>query len=394
MNFYPTLRLRPGKEKSLQRKHPWVFSGALQQLPTQLEEGSPVEILDAAGNYVATGHYQVGSISVRLCSFERRALDNSFWRERLDRAIAMRRALGLLGSDHTNMLRLVHGEGDGFPGLIIDYYAGVAVVQCHSVGFFRIRELIASLLVDLLGKDLIAVYDKSAHTVPFKAPVDPQDGFLHGECPEVTGLEYGHRFQVNVVEGQKTGFFLDQRENRRLLGEYARGKRVLNTFSYSGGFSVYGLRAGAELVHSVDSSQSAVALANTNAALNNGEARHEGIVADVFKFLQDMDDRYDLIVLDPPAFAKHQKVLDQALRGYRTINHKAMQRIRPGGLLFTFSCSQVVSVQDFRTTVFSAAAMSGREVKVLHQLHQPQDHPVSLFHPEGEYLKGFVLWVG
>ena len=390
---YPQIVLNKGKEKSLERRHPWIFSGAIRLTPDGLTEGDVVEIVDASGKYLATGHYQVGSITVRVCSFEQQELDRAFWKGKLERAISMRRAIGLLGSDHTNMLRLVHGEGDGFPGLIIDWYAGVAVVQCHSVGFFHIRGLIAELLQEIFGKELIAVYDKSAHTIPFKAPVEPADGFLFGEMAEIEGKEYGNRFLVNVEQGQKTGFFLDQRENRRLLGEYARGKRILNTFSYSGGFSVYGLNQGADIVHSVDSSQHAVDLANANAALSSAPDRHEGITADVFKFLIDVDDQYDLIVLDPPAFAKHQKVLTQALRGYRTINHKAIQRIKPGGILFTFSCSQVVSVQDFRKTIFSAAAMAGRNVRIMHQLHQPPDHPVSIYHPEGEYLKGLVLWV-
>ncbi len=390
---YPSIVLKRLKEKSILRRHPWIFSGAIERLPEGLEEGQIVELFDAAGQYLATGHYQIGSIAVRICSFTQGPLDRDFWREKLARAIGLRTGIGLLGSDHTNMLRLVHGEGDGFPGLIIDWYAGVAVIQCHSVGFYHIRELLAELLRELMAPTLLAVYDKSEHTLPFKAQLHPQDSFLWGDMAEIEGKEYGNRFYVQVEKGQKTGFFLDQRENRRLLGEYARGRRVLNTFSYSGGFSIYALRAGAELVHSVDSSQQAIDLANRNAVLNGDDSRHEGIIADVFKFLQDIDDQYDLIVLDPPAFAKHQKVLDQALRGYRTINHKAFQRIRPGGILFTFSCSQVVSAQDFRKTVFSAAAMSGRNVRILHQLHQPADHPVSIFHPEGEYLKGLVLWV-
>lgn len=393
MSAYPRIQLKKGKEKSLQRKHPWIFSGAIQNTPSGLEEGQVVSVTDSGGNYLGMGHYQIGSITVRMISFRKEDVTRDFWKAKLTRAIRFRDRLGLISGEQTNMCRLVHGEGDGFPGLIIDWYAGIAVVQCHSVGFFRIRHEIAELLSEILDDRLVSIYDKSEHTIPFKAPVTPEDGLMRGELTEIVGKEYGHQFRVNVETGQKTGFFLDQRENRRLLGEYSKGKKLLNTFSYSGGFSIYGLNEGAELVHSVDSSQTAIDLANDNAALNQGEDRHEGITADVFKFLQEIDDQYDLIVLDPPAFAKHKKVLDQALRGYRTINHKAIQRIQPGGILFTFSCSQVVSVQDFRRTVFSAAAMAGRDVSIMHQLHQPPDHPVSIFHPEGEYLKGLVLRV-
>ncbi len=390
---YPKIILHKGKEKSLERRHPWIFSGAIRETPEDIKEGDVVEIYAAGGQFLAMGHYQVGSITVRLFSFSRQEADRAYWKAKLERAIEYRRTLGLLGSPHTNMLRLIHGEGDGFPGLIVDHYAGVAVIQCHAVGFFLIREMLAELLKEILGDDLRAVYDKSEHTMPFKAPVEPEDKFLIGESGPIEGLEYGHKFMVNVETGQKTGFFLDQRENRRLLGEYAKGKTILNTFSYSGGFSIYGLMHEAKLVHSVDSSQIAVDLANENAALNGVTENHDGFTADVFKYLMEMETQYDLIVLDPPAFAKHKKVLKQALRGYRTINHKAIQNIAPGGILFTFSCSQVVSIQDFRTAVFSAAAMAGREVRIMHQLHQPADHPVSIYHPEGEYLKGLVVYV-
>lgn len=390
---YPKIILHKGKEKSLERRHPWIFSGAIRDTPEGIKEGDVVEIYAAGGQFLAMGHYQVGSITVRLFSFSRQEADRAYWKAKLEKAIDYRKALGLLGSAHTNMFRLIHGEGDGFPGLIVDYYAGVAVIQCHAVGFFLIREMLAELLKEILGDDLRAVYDKSEHTMPFKAPVEPEDKFLMGESGPIEGLEYGHKFMVNVETGQKTGFFLDQRENRRLLGEYSKGKTVLNTFSYSGGFSIYGLMHEAKLVHSVDSSQIAVDLANENAALNGVTENHHGFTADVFKYLMEMETEYDLIVLDPPAFAKHKKVLKQALRGYRTINHKAIQNIAPGGILFTFSCSQVVTIQDFRTAVFSAAAMAGREVRIMHQLHQPADHPVSIYHPEGEYLKGLVVYV-
>lgn len=390
---YPKIILHKGKEKSLERRHPWIFSGAIRETPEGLKEGDVVEVYAAGGQFLAMGHYQIGSITVRLFSFSRQEADRAYWKTKLEKAIEYRRSLGLLGSSHTNMFRLIHGEGDGFPGLIVDYYAGVAVIQCHAVGFFLIREMLAELFQEILGEDLHAVYDKSEHTMPFKAPVEPEDKFLIGESGPIEGLEYGHKFMVNVETGQKTGFFLDQRENRRLLGEYSKGKKVLNTFSYSGGFSIYGLMNEAELVHSVDSSQLAVDLANENAELNTVTKNHEGFTADVFKYLMEMETEYDLIVLDPPAFAKHKKVLKQALRGYRTINHKAIQNIKPGGILFTFSCSQVVTTQDFRTAVFSAAAMAGREVRIMHQLHQPADHPVSIYHPEGEYLKGLVVYV-
>lgn len=390
---YPKIILHKGKEKSLERRHPWIFSGAIRDTPKGIKEGDVVEVYAAGGQFLAMGHYQVGSITVRLFSFSRQEADRPYWKSKLEKAIEYRRSLGLLGSSQTNMFRLIHGEGDGFPGLIVDYYAGVAVIQCHAVGFFLIREMLAELFQEILGDDLHAVYDKSEHTMPFKAPVEPEDKFLIGESGPIEGLEYGHKFMVNVETGQKTGFFLDQRENRRLLGEYSKGKTILNTFSYSGGFSIYGLMNEAKLVHSVDSSQIAVDLANENATLNDVTENHDGFTADVFKYLMEMETEYDLIVLDPPAFAKHKKVLKQALRGYRTINHKAIQNIAPGGILFTFSCSQVVTIQDFRTAVFSAAAMAGREVRIMHQLHQPADHPVSIYHPEGEYLKGLVVYV-
>lgn len=390
---YPKIILHKGKEKSLERRHPWIFSGAIRETPEGIKEGDVVEVFAAGGQFLAMGHYQVGSITVRIFSFSRQETDRAYWKVKLEKAIEYRKTLGLLGSPDTNMLRLIHGEGDGFPGLIVDHYAGVAVIQCHAVGFFLIREMLAELLKEILGDDLRAVYDKSEHTMPFKAPVEPEDKFLIGESGPIEGLEYGHKFMVNVETGQKTGFFLDQRENRRLLGQYSKGKTILNTFSYSGGFSIYGLMHEAKLVHSVDSSQIAVDLANENAVLNGVTENHDGFTADVFKYLMEMETQYDLIVLDPPAFAKHKKVLKQALRGYRTINHKAIQNIAPGGILFTFSCSQVVTIQDFRTAVFSAAAMAGREVRIMHQLHQPADHPVSIYHPEGEYLKGLVVYV-
>ena len=389
---YPPLRLRPGKDASLRRFHPWVFSGALAALPPGLAEGDLVEVHDAEGHYLATGHYQIGSIAVRVVSFRQGPVDRAFWQERLRQAIAWRQRLGL--GPETTMYRLVHGEGDGLPGLIIDYYGGVAVVQCHSVGFYRIREEIASLLQELMGPALQAVYDKSAATLPYKAGLEPVDGYLLGQPAAWGGREHGMGYTVDVAGGQKTGFFLDQRENRARLAHYAAGRRVLNTFCYTGGFSVAALQGGAQLVHSVDSSQPAIDRTLAHVAQNFGpEAPHAAFAADVFDFLQAPPAPYDLIVLDPPAFAKHRKVLDRARKGYRRLNRAAIALLPPGGLLFTFSCSQVMTPELFQEAVFTAAAQTGRQVRLLEQLGQPADHPVSLYHPEGAYLKGLVLGV-
>lgn len=391
---YPAFKLKKGKDSSLGRFHPWVFSGAIQQKPTELQEGQVVEVFDQSGKYLATGHYQVGSIMVRVFSFEQRQIEREFWKEKLEHAIQLRQSLGLINNQETNMFRLIHGEGDGFPGLIVDVYGSLVVIQCHSVGFYLIREEIASLIKELLPELVEAIYDKSAHAVPFKANLDAEDGYLLGESKEWKGLEHGLTYEVDAEGGQKTGFFVDQRENRKLLGEYSKGKKVLNTFCYTGGFSVASLQGGAASVDSLDSSAKAMELTDRNVFLNFGEEpRHTSYTEDAFEFLKNIDQKYDLIVLDPPAFAKHHKVLDRALKGYRKINRLAFEQIRPNGILFTFSCSQVVSTDHFRKAVFTAAAQSGRRVRILHQLHQPVDHPVNIYHPEGEYLKGLVLSV-
>ncbi|MEO0896549.1 MAG: class I SAM-dependent rRNA methyltransferase [Bacteroidota bacterium] len=391
---YPKIILKRGKTSSLERFHPWVFSGAILEKPSNLVEGEVVEVYSEEGKYLASGHFQIGSIMVRVFTFEQQAIEEDFWRKKVRAAVDHRKKVGLLDMPSTNMFRLIHGEGDGFPGLIVDCYGGVVVVQCHSVGFFHIRELIARLIQEEMGERVKAVYDKSEHSLPFKAPIDPKDGYLIGEGEEWTGLEYGMKFKIDIEGGQKTGFFVDQRENRALLRSYVKGKDVLNAFCYTGGFSVAALMGEANKVDSLDSSAKAMAMTDINVALNEtGEDIHSSITKDAFEFLKGIDQQYDVIVLDPPAFAKHHKVLDRALKGYRKINRLAFEQIRPGGILFTFSCSQVVSADHFRKAVFTAAAQSKRTVQILHQLHQPPDHPVNIYHPEGEYLKGLVLSV-
>ncbi|MEM9986088.1 MAG: class I SAM-dependent rRNA methyltransferase, partial [Bacteroidota bacterium] len=376
---YPEVILKSGKDQSLKRFHPWVFSGAIAKLPDGLQEGDLVVVKNSAAKIMGIGHFQIGSIQVRMLSFKEEAVSRDFWYRRLSAALAHRRAMGLLDHPDHDMYRLVHGEGDALPGLIIDIYGALAVVQCHSIGFFHVRSTIAELLMELLPS-LRAVYDKSAHSLPFKAPIETNDTYLIGEPQAWTAQEYGNTYQIGVEEGQKTGFFIDQRENRALLQSMAKGREVLNTFSYTGGFSVAALRGGAKLVHSVDSSQKAIALAEQNVAINFSDpVPHQAMVADVFKFIKKIKDRYDLIVLDPPAFAKHRRVLPQALKGYRSINQQAFEQIRQGGILFTFSCSQVVSKDDFRRAVFTGAAIARREVKIIHQLSQPPDHPISIY---------------
>jgi len=389
---YPIITLKPGKDQSLKRFHPWVFSGAIAHIPEDLEEGAIVAVHNPRGTFLGVGHYQIGSIRVRICTFEEEELTEELWRKKLARSIEVRQQTGLSGREDHNMYRLIHGEGDGFPGLIVDLYGSVAVMQCHSIGFYHIRELLARLIQEMVGVE--AVYDKSEHALPFKAPINPKDGFLIGENKEWKSLENGNQYRIDVVGGQKTGFFIDQRENRSLLGKYAEGREVLNTFCYTGGFSVAAMRGGAKSVVSVDSSQPAMALTDENIAMNfPADTRHTSEVADVFDYLKHIYRKFDLIVLDPPAFGKHRKVLDKALKGYRSINQRAFEQIRPGGILFTFSCSQVVSKDDFRRSVFTAAAIARRRVRILHQLSQPADHPISIYHPEGEYLKGLVLAV-
>lgn len=391
---YTKIILKSGKEQSLLRFHPWVFSGAVKRAEGPLAEGDVVEVISHRGDFLGLGHYQVGSIMVRLFSFRPVVPDFAFWKEQLQKAWDLRHSLGLANNPETNVFRLVNGEGDGFPGLIIDFYNGVAVMQMHSLGMYRIRQELAAALKEILGDRLLAVYDKSEKTLPFKADISPHDGYLLGEARQTEVSEYGLRFKVDWEAGQKTGFFIDQRENRRLVQQYAAGRDVLNMFCYTGGFSFFALRGGARLVHSVDASARAIALTNENVTLNFAdEARHQAFVADAADFLKNIKDQYDLIILDPPAFSKHRDTLGQALQAYKRLNARAFEQIRPGGLLFTFSCSQVVSKEKFREAVFSGAAIAGRSVRILHQLTQPADHPVNIYHPEGEYLKGLVLWV-
>lgn len=392
---YPEIILRRGKEESLLRFHPWVFSGAIASLPEGLEEGETVTVRSDSGQLLGTGHYQVGSIAVRMLSEEYTVIDEDFYRRRLSEAYRLRRVLDLIRPDN-NAYRLVHGEGDFLPGLIVDVYGATAVMQAHSPAMHYARNEIARALVSLPEAGISAVYYKSETTLPYKARLDPQNDYIIGGFTTDEALENGLRFHVDWLRGQKTGFFVDQRDNRRLLQHYAAGRRVLNMFCYTGGFSVYALRGGAETVHSVDSSAKAVALTDANVALNFGEdcPRHRSFAEDAFKFLADMPEgAYDLVVLDPPAFAKHRSAIKNALRGYQRLNARAMEKMPSGSILFTFSCSQAISREQFRLAVFSAAAQTRRRVRILHQLTQPADHPVNIYHPEGEYLKGLILWI-
>jgi len=392
--MYKKVYLKKGKEESLKRFHPWVFSGAIQHVDDGIAEGDIVRVITASGAFIAVGHYQVGSIAVRVLSFRDIPIDDEFWQKRLSAALAMRLDIGIADNPDNNTYRLVHGEGDHLPGLVVDCYGKTAVMQAHSVGMHVCRKAIARALVSVMGTRLENVYYKSETTLPFKADLGQENGFLYGGSTDNVAVENGLRFYVDWLRGQKTGFFVDQRENRSLLERYARGRSVLNMFCYTGGFSFYAMRGGARLVHSVDSSAKAIELTNRNVALNfPGDQRHEAFCEDAFKFLDAADGQYDLIILDPPAFAKHRAALHNALKGYMRLNAKAFERIKPGGILFTFSCSQVVTKDHFRNAVFTAAAQSGRKVRILHQLHQPADHPINIYHPEGEYLKGLVLYV-
>ncbi len=388
--------LKPKKEDSLLRFHPWVFSGAIQRVTGNPKEGDVVDVYSSGNEYLATGHYQVGSIAVRVLSFEGEHPDQAFWEKRISEAFLLRKRLGLVDNTFNNTYRLVHGEGDCLPGLVVDVYGPTAVLQAHSVGMHMVRMELAQAIVKVMEGRVENVYYKSETTLPFKANVDSENGYLIGECDDqCLAMEYGLKFHVDWLRGQKTGFFVDQRENRSLLEKYAKDRNVLNMFCYTGGFSFYAMRGGARLVHSVDSSAKAIDLTNKNVELNfPGDPRHEAFATDAFKFLDDMEkDKYDLIVLDPPAFAKHREVLRNALQGYKKLNAKAFEKIKKGGVLFTFSCSQAVNKEQFRLAVFSAAAISGRNVRILHQLTQPADHPINIYHPEGEYLKGLVLYV-
>ena len=384
--------LKKGKEESLLRFHPWVFSGAIQQADEGINEGDIVRVVTSRGDFIAVGHYQAGSIAVRVLSFADRQIDDDFWASRLESAYQMRAAIGIADNPDNNTYRLVHGEGDLLPGLIIDVYGHTAVMQAHSIGMHLCRKAIAAQLVKVMGHRLENVYYKSETTLPFMD--DMENGFISGGSADNIALENGLKFYVDWLRGQKTGFFVDQRENRALLERYARGKNVLNMFCYTGGFSFYAMRGGAKLVHSVDSSAKAIDLTNRNVKLNfPDDERHQAFCEDAFKYLEQAGDQYDLIILDPPAFAKHRGALHNALKGYTRLNNKAFQKIQKGGILFTFSCSQVVTKDHFRNAVFTAAAQAGRKVRILHQLHQPADHPINIYHPEGEYLKGLVLYV-
>ena len=394
--------LKRGKEESLLRFHPWVFSGAIHHIDEGIEEGDVVRVVTEHGDFIAVGHFQLGSIAVRVLSFRDETIDDGFWVHRLASALNVRLAIGLADRPDNNTYRLVHGEGDLLPGLIIDVYSKTAVMQAHSVGMHLCREAIARQLVNVMNGRIAHVYYKSETTLPGKLRDDdsnlesaaPLSYFIYGGSDDNTAMENGLQFYVDWLRGQKTGFFVDQRENRSLLEQFAKGKRVLNMFCYTGGFSFYAMRGGAELVHSVDSSAKAIELTNRNVELNfHGDTRHQAFCEDAFKYLEQAGDQYNLIILDPPAFAKHRGALPHALKGYTRLNMKALQKIQPSGILFTFSCSQVVTKEHFRNAVFTAAAQARRQVRILHQLHQPADHPVNIYHPEGEYLKGLVLYV-
>ena len=404
--MYKEIRLKRGKEESLRRFHPWVFSGAILKIDEGVGEGDVVRVLANSGDFIAVGHYQEGSIAVRVLSFSDVQIDDEFWHSRLSSALKMRQAIGIADNPDNNTYRLVHGEGDNLPGLIIDVYGQTAVMQAHSIGMHLCRKEIARALVDVMESRISHIYYKSETTLPFMT-ADDMNGFLYGNSDDNIATENGLKFRVDWLKGQKTGFFVDQRENRSLLEKFSKGKRVLNMFCYTGGFSFYAMRGGAELVHSVDSSAKAIELTKQNVELNfPGDARHEAYCEDAFKFLESIGTNhnsqlsilnsqlsYNLIILDPPAFAKHRGALHNALKGYTRLNQKAFEKIEKGGILFTFSCSQVVTKDHFRNAVFTAAALAKRKVRILHQLHQPADHPINIYHPEGEYLKGLVLYV-
>lgn len=391
---YKKVFLKPGKEESLKRFHPWIFSGAISKYEQEPEEGEVVEVYTSSKEYIATGHFQIGSIAVRVLSFVPCEINRDFWKEKLAIAYDVRKCIGVACNPNNNTYRLVHGEGDNLPGLVIDIYGKTAVMQAHSPGMHYSRNDLASALAEVMDGVIENIYYKSETTLPYKAGLGQENGFIFGGSNENVAIENGLKFHVDWLKGQKTGFFVDQRENRALLEKYSKGRSVLNMFCYTGGLSFYAMRGGAKLVHSVDSSAKAVELTEKNVELNfPGDERHKAYAEDAFKYLDNMGDNYDLIILDPPAFAKHKDALRNALQGYRRLNAKAFSKIKPGGILFTFSCSQVVTKENFRNAVFTAAAMSGRNVRILHQLTQPADHPVNIYHPEGEYLKGLVLYV-
>ncbi len=391
---YRNLHLRRGKEESLRRFHPWIFSGAVHHTDGEPQEGECVRVVDSEGQFLAVGHWQVGSIAVRVLSFEDEPIDTAFWRDRIRKARDMRMALGLCNREDNNIYRLVHGEGDNLPGLIVDMYGSTAVMQAHSVGMHVCRMELAEALKDVMGDALTSIYYKSETTLPFKAALGQENGFLFGNAEGNVAVENGLSFHIDWLRGQKTGFFIDQRDNRKLVEHYSQGRSVLNMFSYTGGFSVYALRGGARMVHSVDSSAKAIDLVNANVSMNfPDDRRHSSFACDAFRFLGDEQETYNMMILDPPAFAKHRDAVRQALRGYAKLNAKALEKLPSGGMLFTFSCSQAVSKEQFREAVFTAATLARRKVRVLHQLHQGADHPVNIYHPEGEYLKGLALYV-
>jgi 23S rRNA (cytosine1962-C5)-methyltransferase len=394
MDKYKKVYLRKGKEQSLDRFHPWVFSGAIAHVDDGVDEGEVVNVFSSDGRFIAVGHYQIGSISVRVLSFDDCDIDSKFWSASLKGALEMRIALGLADSSAGDTYRLVHGEGDFLPGLVIDVYGKTAVMQAHSVGMHMMRNDIARELMAVMGGRIDNIYYKSETTLPFKAELGQEDGFICGGSADNVAVENGLKFYVDWLKGQKTGFFIDQRDNRSLLEHYSAGRNVLNMFCYTGGFSVYAMRGGAASVHSVDSSAKAIELTEKNVELNfPSHERHAAYCEDAFKYLDKVADKYNLIILDPPAFAKHRGALHNALKGYTRLNAKALEKIQPGGILFTFSCSQVVTKDNFRNAVFTAATVARRKVRILHQLHQPADHPINIYHPEGEYLKGLVLYV-
>ena len=394
MDKYRKVYLRKGKEQSLDRFHPWVFSGAIAHVDDGVDEGEVVNVFSSDGRFIAVGHYQIGSISVRVLSFDDCDIDSEFWSASLKGALEMRIALGLADCSAGDTYRLVHGEGDFLPGLVIDVYGKTAVMQAHSVGMHMMRNDIARELMAVMGGRIDNIYYKSETTLPFKAELGQEDGFICGGSADNVAVENGLKFYVDWLKGQKTGFFIDQRDNRSLLEHYSAGRNVLNMFCYTGGFSVYAMRGGAASVHSVDSSAKAIELTEKNVELNfPSHERHAAYCEDAFKYLDKVADKYNLIILDPPAFAKHRGALHNALKGYTRLNAKALEKIQPGGILFTFSCSQVVTKDNFRNAVFTAATVARRKVRILHQLHQPADHPINIYHPEGEYLKGLVLYV-
>lgn len=392
--MYKQIYLKRGKEDSLKRFHPRVFSGAIHHADDGIEEGDTVRVITSSGDFIAVGHYQIGSIAVRVLSFRDVTVDSSFWESRIRSALRLRVAMGIADNSTNNTYRLVHGEGDNLPGLVVDVYGKTAVMQAHSVGMHICRMDVAQAIVKVSDGRIENIYYKSETTLPFKADLGQENGFIYGSSDDNTAMENGLRFHVDWLKGQKTGFFVDQRENRSLLERYSYGRKVLNMFCYTGGFSFYAMRGGASLVHSVDSSAKAIELTRRNVELNfPGDTRHEAFCEDAFKYLDEAGSHYDIVILDPPAFAKHRGAIRNALKGYCRLNAKAFEKIKSGGILFTFSCSQVITKDNFRNAVFTAAAMSGRKVRILHQLHQPADHPINIYHPEGEYLKGLVLYV-